>query len=497
MPHLFHLIDRAAKIASDRPAVGLGQRVVLSFAELEDQATRLAGYFCNRLGLMPQDRVALIASNCPEFIITLAACWRAGLTPVPMNAKLHVREFAYMLEHSGARAIVATPDLGVTARAAAPPGVVEVLETGTRAFAAALTSDRYRGPTPAPDDLAWLFYTSGTTGQPKGAMLSHRNLMAMGSSYFIDIDQVAPGDCIFHAAPMSHGSGLYIVPHLMAMAAQVIPESHGFDPDEVLSQLSHWNGLSMFASPTIVNRLAHHGATSSTDLSPLKTIIYGGAPMYTGDVEAALDILGPRLAQLYGQGESPMCITGLSKRWYADRTHPRWREIIGSVGFPQTVVEVRTDDSGEILVRGETVMRGYWRDDAASAEALLGDWLHTGDIGRFDEDGFLLLMDRSKDVIISGGSNIYPREVEDILLDHPDVAEVSVVGAPHPDWGEQVIAFVVMRDGSPVPEAALDALCRNRIARFKRPKRYVAMEALPKSAYGKVLKRELRGKVPE
>jgi len=497
MPHLFHLIDRAAKVASDRPAVGLGQRVVLTFAELEDQATRLAGYFCDRLGLVPRDRVALIASNCPEFVVTLGACWRAGLTPVPMNAKLHEREFAYMLEHSGARAIVTTPDLGVTARAAAPSAIVEVLETGTPAFAAALLSERYRGPAPGPDDLAWLFYTSGTTGQPKGAMLSHRNIMAMGSSYFVDIDQISPGDCILHAAPMSHGSGLYIVPHLMAMAAQVIPESGGFDPGEVLSQLSHWNGLSMFASPTIVNRLAYHEATASTDLTPLKTIIYGGAPMHAGDVEAALDRLGPRLAQLYGQGESPMCITGLSKRWYADRTHPRWREIIGSVGFPQTVVDVRTDDSGKILVRGETVMRGYWRDEAASAETLRDGWLHTGDIGRFDEDGFLMLMDRSKDVIISGGSNIYPREVEDVLFDHPDVAEVSVVGEPHADWGEQVVAFVVMRDGAPMPEAALDAMCQDRIARFKRPKRYITMQALPKSAYGKVLKRALRDRLSD
>ena len=492
MPHVFHLIDRAAKVATDRPALGLGSTVLLSFAGLEDQATRLAEYFVNRLGLAPQDRVAIIASNCPEFIVTLAACWRAGLTPVPMNARLHEREFAFMLEHSEAKAVVTTPDLSTTAHAAATPEVVEVLETATPAFDAALRSERYTGPTPSPDDLAWLFYTSGTTGQPKGAMLTHRNLMAMGSSYFIDIDQIAPSDCILHAAPLSHGSGLYIVPHLMAMAAQVVPESGGFDPAEVFSLLSDWQGLSMFASPTIVNRLAHFSATGSTDLTPLKTIIYGGAPMHAGDVEAALDALGPRLAQLYGQGESPMCITGLSKRWYADRSHPRWREIIGSVGFPQTAVVVRTDESGEILVKGDTVMRGYWRDEAATAETLRDGWLHTGDVGRFDQDGFLKLMDRSKDLIISGGSNIYPREVEDVLLDHPVIVEASVVGAPDPEWGEKVVAFVVTQDGKAVPEAELDALCQARIARFKRPKRYIALEALPKSAYGKILKRELR-----
>ena len=492
MPHLFHLIDRAAKVAAERPALGFGPQVLLSFAGLEDQATRLAGYFINRLGLAPQDRVALIASNCPEFIVTLAACWRAGLTPVPMNARLHEREFAFMLAHSGARAIVTSPDLCATAQAAATPEVIEVLETGTPAFHAALRTERYAGPTPSPNDLAWLFYTSGTTGQPKGAMLTHRNLMAMGSSYFIDIDQIDPSDCILHAAPLSHGSGLYIVPHLMAMAAQVVPESGWVDPAEILSLLSDWRGLSMFAAPTIVNRIAHFGATATTDLSSLKTIIYGGAPMHAGDVEAALDAIGPRLAQLYGQGESPMCITGLTKRWYADRAHPRWREVIGSVGFPQTSVEVRTDESGEILVKGDTVMRGYWRDEEATTETLRDGWLHTGDVGYFDEGGFLKLMDRSKDLIISGGSNIYPREVEDVLLDHPAVAEASVVGAPDPDWGEQVVAFVVVKDGQALAEAELDALCRERIARFKRPKRYIQKTELPKSAYGKILKRELR-----
>jgi len=495
MPHLFHLIDRAVKVAPDRPAIGYGDSVVLSFAGLSDQATRLAGFLTAHLGLVSGDRVAIIASNCPEFIVTLAACWRAGLVPVPMNAKLHAREYAWMLDHSGAKVVVTTPDLATTTGEAA--GDIRVLEIGTKDFESSFTAERFTGPTPTPDDLAWLFYTSGTTGRPKGAMLSHKNIMAMGHSYFTDIDSIAPTDSILHAAPLSHGSGLYIVPHLMAMAAQVVPESRGFDPDELLGLLSHWQGVSMFAAPTMVGRLADHGATATTNLAALKTIIYGGAPMHPGDVERALDVIGPRLAQLYGQGETPMCITGLSKRWYTDRTHPRWREIIGSVGFPQTAVEVRTDDSGEVLVRGSTVMRGYWQDETATAETLRDGWLHTGDIGHFDEGGFLNLMDRSKDLIISGGSNIYPREVEEVLLDHQAVAEASVIGAPHPDWGEQVIAFVVMRDGESLPEAELDALCRGRIARFKRPKRYIALDALPKSAYGKILKRKLRERLPE
>lgn len=509
MPHLFHLVERAARVAAARPAVGLGGHAVLTFRELADRAARLAGYLIHSRGLNAGDRVALIMANVPEYIVVMCACWRAGLVAVPINAKLHEREFAYMLEHSGARAVFTTSGLATTVETAAAdaPDVREVMDVNSPAFTKALTSEAYAGPSPLPTDLAWLFYTSGTTGRPKGAMLSHRNLMAMATSYFIDIDTIAPTDCIIHPAPLSHGAGLYVIPHLMAMSTQVIPESGGFYPDELLGLLQKWRGASMFAAPTMINRLVHHDATSTIDLTNLKTIIYGGAPMHVADIEFALDVLGPKLAQLYGQGESPMCITGLSKRWYADRDHPRWREIIGSAGFAQSVVEVSimdendrplpTGEAGEVCARGEPVMSGYWQNDEASADTLRNGWLHTGDVGVLDQDGFLTLMDRSKDLIISGGANIYPREVEEVLLKHPDVAEVSVVGAPHKDWGEEVVACLVMRDGATLAEQDLDCLCRDHIARFKHPKRYEVLSELPKSAYGKILKRELRQRFVE
>jgi len=504
MPHIFHLVDRAARVAADQPAVAVGGTSVLTFAELAGQSCALAGHLRYGLGLDKGDRVALIMANTPEYITVLCACWRAGLVPVPINAKLHEREFAFMLAHSGARMIFTTETLATTVAAAASGGsdVAEIIEAGSPAYAKATSAPPFVGSPPSSDDLAWLFYTSGTTGRPKGAMLSHGNLMAMATSYFIDIDLIAPGDCILHPAPLSHGAGLYVIPHLMAMATQVIPESAGFQPDEILELVACWPGASMFAAPTMVNRLVRHGATGTADLGNLKTIVYGGAPMHVADVEEALDVLGPKLAQLYGQGESPMCITGLSKRWYADRNHPRWRDIIASAGFAQSVVEVAVVNSGnnpvpigeagEICARGGPVMSGYWDDPKATADTLRGGWLHTGDVGTLDADGFLTLMDRSKDLIISGGSNIYPREVEEVLLRHPDVAEVSVVGAPHSDWGEEVVAFVVTRNAAPVPQGELDALCRDHIARFKRPKRYIARDDLPKSAYGKILKRELR-----
>ncbi|MBV9202727.1 MAG: AMP-binding protein, partial [Alphaproteobacteria bacterium] len=243
-------------------------------------------------------------------------------------------------------------------------------------------------------------------------------------------------------------------------------------------------------------------AVAAADLRNLRTIFYGGGPMYVADLERALQLFGPRLYQLYGQGESPMTITGLGKRLHADRTHPRWRERIGSCGVPRTGVLVKVVDDhdrelpsgevGEVVTRSDCVMEGYWNNPAATEETLRGGWLHTGDLGSSDEDGFLTLRDRSKDMIISGGSNIYPREIEEVLLRHPDIAEASIVGRPHPDWGEEVVAFIVPRPGIEIAPEALDRLCLDHIARFKRPREYRFVEALPKNNYGKVLKTELR-----
>ncbi|MGH6906092.1 MAG: AMP-binding protein, partial [Geminicoccaceae bacterium] len=346
------------------------------------------------------------------------------------------------------------------------------------------------------------FYTSGTTGRPKGAMLSHRNLLAMTPSYFADVDQVGPGDAILHAAPLSHGSGCYVLPHAAQAACQVIPASGGFDPAEIFDLFQAHPGTTVFAAPTMVKRLAEHPGAARSDHPGLKTIVYGGGPMYRADLDRAHDVFGYRLAQIYGQGESPMCITALDKRAHADTAHPCHRERLASVGTAQMVVEVMvadaddrpvaTGDLGEVLARGDSVMRGYWQNPEASAETLRGGWLHTGDVGSLDADGFLTLRDRSKDLIISGGTNIYPREVEEVLLRHPAVAEVSVIGARDATWGETVVAFVVVAEGQHVAAGDLDAHCLARIARFKRPKDYRFVDALPKNNYGKVLKTALR-----
>ncbi len=492
-------LSRAGKYQGNNPAVGLGKRRLATYGELAGRAARLAAGL-QGVGLAAGDRVALIMSNSTAYAEALFGVWHAGLCAVPVNAKLHVDEFRYVLENSGARAVFVTQDLAPAVGSIALGGAVRVFEVGTRDYEALFRGDPAPMAETDPADVAWLFYTSGTTGRPKGAMLTHRVLMAMSLNYFADVDAIGPGDCILHAAPMSHGSGLYLLPHVVAAACNVVPESGRFDPEEICALMGHWHGIAMFAAPTMLKRLVDH--PSDDDTANLKTIVYGGGPMYVADAKAALSRFGGKLVQIYGQGESPMTITHVSRAVHLDRDHPRWEERLGSVGVAQSVVQVRVADAadrtlpagetGEVLVRGDAVMAGYWRNPEATAQALAGGWLHTGDVGAMDEDGFLTLKDRSKDMIISGGSNIYPREVEEVLLGHPDIAEVSVIGRADPDWGESVVAYVVPRAGATVDPAALDRLCLERIARFKRPKAYETISELPKNNYGKVLKTALR-----
>ncbi len=496
-------LQRLAGTDPGRTAVFRGADPWKSYGRLAADAAALAGALSGRLGLAPGERVVLLMANDPAYPEVLLGAWWAGLACVPVNAKLHPKEVAWILEDSGAKAVFATVDweagLGEAMGGLAHPP--RVFLAGSPAYRDLLAGPA-QPPVPVADgDLAWLFYTSGTTGRPKGAMLSHANLRAMAQGFLTDVEAVDPGDTLLHAAPMSHGSGLYLVPYLLAGAAQVVPESGGFDPAEVFALLRRHRGVGMFCAPTIVRRLVEHAAARDGDCGGLRSIVYGGGPMYVADLLRALEVIGPRFAQIYGQGESPMTITVLARRHVSDLAHPRHRERIASVGVPQSAVEVAVrgeagedlppGEVGEVCVRGAVVMSGYWRNPEASAKALRGGWLWTGDLGAFDAEGFLTLKDRSKDLIISGGSNVYPREVEEVLLAHPGVAEACVVGRADPEWGEAVVAFVVARANAP-SAADLDAHCLASIARFNRPKEYRFVAQLPKNNYGKVLKTALR-----
>jgi acyl-CoA synthetase (AMP-forming)/AMP-acid ligase II len=496
-----------AKIAltyPDRPAISKGTKVVRSYREFADRVARLATALRGPLDLETGDRVALIMKNCAEDLEVMYACWHAGLAAVPVNAKLHPREFGFILENSGTRACFITADLAeavADARSDAP-GVRHVIDVSSPEYEALFSSAAMDMAEVAPNDLGWLFYTSGTTGRPKGAMLSHRNLYSMTMNYLVDVDVIEPEDCMIHAAPMSHGSGLYALPHVARAANNIIPESGGFDVAETLALIAHWPGCTFFFAPTMVTRLINAPTIAEADTSNLKTIVYGGAPMYLADTLKAVDLLGNKLVQIYGQGESPMTISGLPKRIFEDADHPRYEERLASAGIARTDVQLcirgedgtplPVDEVGEITVRGDVVMRGYWNNPEATANAIRDGWLWTGDVGAIDAEGFLTLKDRSKDMIISGGTNIYPREIEEVLLKHPAIYECAVVGRPHADWGEEVVAFIVTHPGKTVTAEELDRLCLDNIARFKRPKDYRFVESLAKNNYGKILKTELR-----
>ncbi len=514
---LAHLLQRQAQQHPDRPALFNGTQPVASHAQWAQRAARV-GARLRAAGLQPGDRVVLFMRNHPRYLELLFGAWWAGLVVVPVNAKLHLKEVQWIVENSGARWTFVTSDVVPDpAELTGLDGVMDVDSAECDAWIHDAPQPVRAEPVEAlpaiteraPDDTAWLFYTSGTTGRPKGVMITHRNLLTMGLGYFNDVDHVNPQDAIAYAAPMSHGAGLYAIPHLMAGARHVVPASGGFDAAELFELGRQLGPLSLFAAPTIVKRIVDEaeaqGLTPEQCGQSFKTIVYGGAPMYSADIRRALRTMGPRFVQIYGQGESPMTGTALSRAHLADAAHPRHEARIASVGVAQTPVRIRVagpdgqslpaGEVGEVLIRGDSVMAGYWRNPEATQAAIRQGWLWTGDMGALDVDGFLTLKDRSKDLIISGGSNIYPREVEEVLLHAPGVAEVAVVGAPDPEWGEIVVAFVVPQPGAALDSKALDNFCLDQIARFKRPKRYEFVEALPKNNYGKVLKTVLRDRL--
>lgn len=468
----------------------------LDFRAFEDQASRIAGAL--RARVQPGRRIGMVMENGPEFLPVLFGIWRAGLTAVPVNARLHPREHAWILENAEAELCIASPAL---AEAMGELAQCPVLVAPGEGWDTLMAGQPVPAVDSAPDAPAWIFYTSGTTGRPKGAVLTHRNLLAASWAYYADVDAIGPDDVRLHAAPMTHGSGLYAIPHVLKGARNLIPPP-GFDPETVFRTLSQHRDVSFFAAPTMVARLVNHPAARTSDHPGLKTLEYGGAAMYLADLKRALDVFGPRLYQLYGQGESPMTISHVTKAMHADTGHPRYWERLASTGCPRTGVEIAIIDDnwvvqprgteGEIATRSDCVMAGYLNNQQATAATIRKGWLRTGDVGLIDDEGFLTIRDRARDLIISGGMNIYPREIEEVLLTDPAVQECAVVGRPSEKWGEEVVAFVVAREGAPVDTGALDRLCLDNLARFKRPKEWRVVGQLPKNNYGKVLKTELR-----
>jgi acyl-CoA synthetase (AMP-forming)/AMP-acid ligase II len=498
------LLTQAARLHPDRPAVVSGE-LTRTYRDLAARALAFGGELRAR-GLSSGDRVAFALHNRAEILEIIFGCFAAGLVVVPINARLHPKEMAYIATDSGSRVLIHGPEFtdALTTLAAEFPAVELRVEVGDQEYDGLVGSDRALD---APVEVgaldpSWLFYTSGTTGNPKGAIWTHRTIRVITMNYLADVYNIQHTDVVLHVAPMSHGSGIVALPAVARGAANHVLGTGSFDPDRMLryvqdEMVSHI----AFLAPTQIVRTVEDVDVSSYDLTSLKAICYGGAPIYVENLRAAIKAFGPVFVQIYGQGEAPITATALPAilhQRFLDSGDPR----LGSAGFTRTDVCVRVVDaddnpvpdgeSGEICIRGDIVMAGYWRNPEATAAALRGGWLHTGDVGSFDAHGYLYLLDRVKDMIVSGGNNVYPREVEEVLITHPQVSQVVVVGIPDPYWGEAVHAVVVPEDKARVTAADLIAFTGEHLAGYKKPKSVDLVAELPTSGYGKVLRREIR-----
>lgn len=508
--NLSMLLTKTARLYPDKVAFIEGGKK-LSYSQFNTRCNKLANALLS-FGLAKGEQVAILQYNRSETFESIFACFKAGLGAVPINFRLHPNEFAYIIDHSQSKAVIVSPEfnepiLSVRDRLS---GVRHILSfSGGRGelldYERVLENslETFTDADVEPDDLAWLFYTSGTTGEPKGASLTHRNLMAMTMNFYADI---CPGfgasDVILHAAPISHGSGLYGLPNIGKGATNVILDKKSFDAEGVFQAIEKYRVTNMFVAPTMIKMMIDHPAIDHYDYSSMRSLIYGGAPILVEDLKKAMKKLGHCLIQLYGQGESPMTITYLPHADHVldgDQAHVN---RLASAGFARTDVEVKIFDEednelppgevGEIVTRSDAAMKGYWRNPKATSESLRNGWLHTGDVGYLDDHGYLFIMDRSKDMIISGGENIYPREIEEVLIRHPAVREVAVVGIPDEKWGEAIKAVVALSPGSEASEEDLIAFCKENIASYKKPKSIDFVAELPKNNYGKILKREIR-----
>ena len=459
------------------------------------------------------DRVAILSSNRFEAFEIYLAAMRAGMVAVPMNPKLHPSEYAYILSDSGAKFFAFSANFEdvvqqIGKEISLPSHLFRIGGEGggnAQPYEALLEGELhpYIGSAIDPNETAWLFYTSGTTGRPKGAMETHRNLVTMIHNFLTSgLGEASETDVMLHLAPISHGTASIGLVYLARGGAQAFPLSKSFEAPKVFEAIQRFGVTATMLAPTMVQLLMRSDERTSFDLSTLRTVVYGGAPMHRGVLDEAMAAFGPIFMQGFGQGEAAAACAILSKADHVVGDDPDRERRLNSVGRPPIAVMMRIADeegntlpvgvSGEILVQGDLVMSGYWNNPEATANTIKDGWLHTGDVGYLDEGGYLFLTDRVKDMIISGGSNIYPREIEEVLYQHPDVAEVSVIGVPDPKWGESVLAVVVPRADTEPTEESLIEHCKNHIASFKKPKAVAFVDALPKSANGKVLKRVLR-----
>jgi len=471
-----------------RPAVK-DVRGTMTFDQLRKEACQL-GHALLEAGLEKGDRVALLMSNRKEHVVFDMAIALTGLIKVPINYRLHPKELTYIVKNAEASILFGEGDLIETIDL--PIQKIDI----DKAYPDFISGKRESFPEVevGEDDVFALMYTSGTTGNPKGAMLTHRNMLA-GALSLNMVCEITYGDTIGHVAPLTHGSNFLSQCALFFGLKQVI--FNNFDPEQFLDDIHRENISIIFMVPTLVNLMIHAKNFDPEKLQSIKSINMAGAPMAVEKIKKALGILGPKLAETYGLVEAPMVITMMPKKKLSERL-----DSCGAIGpFVDVKIvdengrEVATGEIGEIACKGSLVMKGYWRNEKATNESIKDGWFHTGDIGWRDEQGYVRLIDRAKDTIITGGLNVYPREVEEVLNQHPAVKETCVFGVPDEKWGESIRAHIVLTDPSLyVEKDELIALCKEHLASYKKPRFIEIVEELPKSSYGKILRKALREK---
>jgi acyl-CoA synthetase (AMP-forming)/AMP-acid ligase II len=497
------LVTRAANRFGDRVAVE-GPDGDRTFAELGERVSRIANAFLAH-GLQPGDRVLDLQRNSTAYLETDLAIRAAGLVRAALNHRLHASDWERIADDSAARALIYDASFAEQTEALREGiEVVVCVGDGPGLTLEKLVADAPGEPIPVrgSDALCGLHYSSGTTGHPKGAQRTHRNWMASVVNMTHDVlgGPPAPDDCYVHAGPITHTSGLFVLPFLVAGARQVIQPS--WDPTAFVEAVQKRGGTHTAVVPTMVARLLASGADRGS-LRGLKMLGYAGAPMPPEQMRQAFERLTPHLVQYYGLVEAIPPVTVLDAADHA-RGLAEDPELLTSAGRPALGVEIAVVDEsgrvvppgevGEVVTRGDHVMAGYWNAETRTdlSKSVVDGWLHTGDLGRMSPDGHLWLVDRKGDMIISGGYNIYPREVEEVIAEVPGVAEVAVVGVADPDWGQRVVALVTARAGATVDADQVMAHCRNRMASYKKPKEVRVVPHFPLSSTGKIAKKVLR-----
>lgn len=500
-------ITRNARYWPNHPAIIFNGKVT-TFQELDERSSRLANALL-ALGAKKGDRIAVQAWNTPELIELECALYKAGLVKVALNARLSQAEVIDTITNAQPVIMLAGPahvssiaslksELGSVSHFIA----ISAEHDGFLAYENLLRDAATSSPDVEmqADDLAVLHYTSGSTGKLKAAMQTVGNRMASLRKVVMSRMRIGPGDVLALAGPITHASGMFIQPFLFQGGTVLLHER--FEPEAFLASVEKYRVTMCFAVPTMINMLVAHPRVRDFDLSSLKQISYGSAPMAPARIKEAWEILGPVLSQGYGAGETTGGLVALTTEDHREAIEGGREELLSSCGriFSESELKLADDDGkevplgeiGEIVIRGPEVFTGYWREPELTAAAIKNGWLHTGDLARMDERGYLYIVDRKKDMIISGGFNVYPTEIEQVMYRHPAVYEVCVVGVPDDVWGESIKAVVVLRDGHTASENDMIEHCRRYLADFKKPRSVEFVSELPKNANGKLSRKDVK-----